>query len=239
MSHEPTDHGRNAGPDGHLDARRIEAYLDGELPEGERSAVVAHADACARCGADLESWKLLFARLEALPEFEPGAGFAAAVLDRVRRPRTVPAMETARWAAEWLRDAGRRAAAWSRRLAPATRRGWAAASAVALAPAAAVGFLAYWLLSSPLVTPAALAAYLGARLRDGAVVLVGRVGDFLLESPVVYRAYSIGEALFRTPESALLAGLVFTTLAAAAAWVLYRNLFTARTVDVTHAHYSF
>jgi len=70
--------------DRHLTARRIQAFLDGRLPEKEAGTVREHAESCARCGTDLEAWRLLFDELSELDRLEPSAELAAGVLLGIR-----------------------------------------------------------------------------------------------------------------------------------------------------------
>ncbi len=70
----------------HLNADRIQAFLDGSLGGEERVGVEEHATFCARCQAELEAWQLLFSELGELPELRPSEGFALRVLAGVERP---------------------------------------------------------------------------------------------------------------------------------------------------------
>lgn len=68
----------------HLGRETIQALLDGRLPPGKRAAAEGHLASCARCEARAGEWESLFARLEALPVFEPSEGFARRVMAEVR-----------------------------------------------------------------------------------------------------------------------------------------------------------
>ena len=46
---------------------RLDAYVEGVLPEEESMAVAAHLEACAVCRADLDRWRELFDRAANLP----------------------------------------------------------------------------------------------------------------------------------------------------------------------------
>ena len=46
---------------------RLDAYVEGVLPEEQRTAVVAHLEGCAACRADIDRWRELFERAAALP----------------------------------------------------------------------------------------------------------------------------------------------------------------------------
>jgi anti-sigma factor RsiW len=92
--------GRN---DIHLSAEQVQAFLEGDLPrEGrERHLLEEHLASCARCSAEVDAWRVLFADLSELaarPLPRPSAGFADRVMSEVRLPE--PLAEPARgwWA---------------------------------------------------------------------------------------------------------------------------------------------
>ena len=64
----------------HLNAERIQAFLDGALGTEERREVERHAASCTGCQADLDGWQLLYAELGGLPELRPSEGFGRRVL---------------------------------------------------------------------------------------------------------------------------------------------------------------
>jgi anti-sigma factor RsiW len=70
----------------HLSAEQMQAFLEGDLArqEGERARVEEHLAACARCAAELDSWRVLFADLSSLPGQAPRAGFSHRVMAEVR-----------------------------------------------------------------------------------------------------------------------------------------------------------
>lgn len=74
----------------HLSAEGIQAFLEGELPNAEASALQDHVSSCARCGAEVEAFRLLFAELGTLPELVPSEHFAERVMgelpSRLERP---------------------------------------------------------------------------------------------------------------------------------------------------------
>ncbi|MBM4182666.1 MAG: hypothetical protein FJ207_00410 [Gemmatimonadetes bacterium] len=70
----------------HLSAERMQAFLEGDLPQGERGPVEEHLAACLRCSAELEAWRLLFADLSDLAVPAPRTGFADRVMARVEMP---------------------------------------------------------------------------------------------------------------------------------------------------------
>lgn len=69
----------------------IYAYLDGDLPEEERSAFEAHLTACGSCRTAVERRRLIAEAASALPPLPVPDGFAAAIAARLalapaRRP---------------------------------------------------------------------------------------------------------------------------------------------------------
>jgi anti-sigma factor RsiW len=71
--------------DDHLSAERLQALLDGEIPDREAVAARAHVDACPRCRAEMESWEVLFEDLSELPRLVPSAAFRERILDSLPR----------------------------------------------------------------------------------------------------------------------------------------------------------
>ncbi len=55
------------------DAKRLDAWLSGSLPEAERESLVAHLDACVSCREKLDR---LVSAAEILGGLTPGAGDA-------------------------------------------------------------------------------------------------------------------------------------------------------------------
>ena len=70
----------------HLSAEQIQAFLDGELPQGELSAAEEHLAVCARCSAEMDAWSTLFADLGELVSHTPREGFADRVISAVATP---------------------------------------------------------------------------------------------------------------------------------------------------------
>jgi anti-sigma factor RsiW len=82
----------SARNDIHLSAEQIQAFLEGDLPRDglESRRIEEHLMGCARCSAEVEAWRVLFADLRELaarPLPRPSPGFA----DRVMREVQVPA----------------------------------------------------------------------------------------------------------------------------------------------------
>jgi anti-sigma factor RsiW len=70
----------------HLSAERLQAFLEGELPAGEVGPVEAHLAGCSRCTEELDTWRVLFHDLSALPQHLPSRGFGERVIAAVERP---------------------------------------------------------------------------------------------------------------------------------------------------------
>jgi anti-sigma factor RsiW len=92
--------GRN---DIHLSAEQIQAFLEGDLPrEGrERRFLEEHLTSCARCSAEVDAWRVLFADLSELaarPLPRPSVGFADRVMSEVRIPEPVRQPARGWWA---------------------------------------------------------------------------------------------------------------------------------------------
>lgn len=71
--------------DEHLSAEHIQAFLDGELSQGDMAHVQGHAAVCVRCQAEIEAWRLLFDELEDLPTLEPSPGLVQRVMGALPR----------------------------------------------------------------------------------------------------------------------------------------------------------
>ncbi len=78
MSHTPRDT--------HLSAERIQALLDGGLPERERRRAEEHLASCGACASEAERWSALFEDLDELPRLVPLEGFQARVMTSVQLP---------------------------------------------------------------------------------------------------------------------------------------------------------
>ena len=66
-------------------ALEISAFLDGELNEEERAAVLAHVEACEGCRAYLAELTAMQAALGGLEEYDAPEGFAAGVMERLHQ----------------------------------------------------------------------------------------------------------------------------------------------------------
>jgi len=81
------------GSNAHVSADRLQAFLDSALPPRERSRVEGHLAACPRCAEELESWRVLFEDLAALPSRAPSEGFRARVMAAVEVRAPAPFAE--------------------------------------------------------------------------------------------------------------------------------------------------
>ena len=214
----------------HLDPERIQDYIEGLLPARQMARVSAHLGACGVCQRDEAQWRGLIRGIENLPVMSPSKAFAGRVMSQVRISRLVRPV-----AARTDRE---RVLAWAGRLIPRTQRTWAVISGMALTPATVVALLAYAVFSNPLVTPAGLASFLWWKINGGVTAVVGFLADGLVESPVVFLAYSVLDLLASAPAIALMVAVSFAAATGLAGWVLYRNLMTTRTVDGEYARAS-
>lgn len=217
----------------HLGPTGFQEYLEELVPARQRARMEAHVEGCSRCGRELEAWRTLLSGLESLPTFEPSSGFVDRVMAHVRvREAAAPAMtlEPARIAA--------RIAGWVRRVLPGTRKGWAVASGVALAPAVAVGTILFAVFSHPLLTPTSLAAFLWWKVGDLVRGTGAWIFDGVVDSTAAFHAVSAVDAVATSPVLAAGGALLLASLMVAASWILYRNLISAPPVDGRYAHVS-
>jgi anti-sigma factor RsiW len=63
---------------------RLEAWIDGDLEEGEAAAVEAHVDLCETCRAERRLAETVIAELRALPEFDVPETVLEAVHSKIR-----------------------------------------------------------------------------------------------------------------------------------------------------------
>ena len=214
----------------HLDAERLQDYLEGLLPARQMARVSAHLEACGVCRSEEEQWRGLIQGIENLPVMAPSSAFAGRVMGHVRIGRLVRPMAA--------RTAQGRALAWAGRLVPRTQRAWAVISGIALTPATVFALLGYAVFSNPLVTPGALASFLWWKISGGATALWGLLADGLVESAIAFHAYSVFEVLAGAPALTAMVAVSFAAATGLSGWVLYRNLMTTRTVDGNYARAS-
>ncbi|MCW8984003.1 MAG: anti-sigma factor, partial [Thermoanaerobaculales bacterium] len=63
---------------------RLEAWIDGDLDDGEAAAVKAHIDRCESCRAEQQLAEAVVVELRALPEFDVPESVLQAVRTRIR-----------------------------------------------------------------------------------------------------------------------------------------------------------
>lgn len=222
--------GRRA-PTRHLGPRGFQEYLEELVPERQRARMEAHLEGCGRCDRELETWRGLLARLESLPAFQPSPGFAEGVMARVRLgDAPAPALTPSRIAA--------RVAGWLRKVTPGTRKGWAVASGVALAPTVALGTILYTVFSHPLLTPGSLTAFLGWKVGDLTRAVGSWAFDQVVGSATALHALSAVDAMTAAPAVVAGGGVLLAGLTMAATWILYRNLISTPPGDGSYAHAS-
>lgn len=152
----------------HPTADRLSAYAGGDLADGDRAVLESHMVGCARCQAEVEEWRSLFAGLAALPQFAPSTGFADRVMARVRIRRPWPA----------------RVAALVRRLVPHSTTGWALAVAFLALPTLVTAGGLTWLFSRPWLTMEAVWLFVRDRAAGGLVAVGARTSTVLVENDV-------------------------------------------------------
>lgn len=67
----------------HIDAERMQALLDGDLPVEEARVLRADLEGCPRCLAEFEGWETLFQDLGELPVLAPSPAFRERVLEEL------------------------------------------------------------------------------------------------------------------------------------------------------------
>ncbi len=208
----------------HPSPDRLEALVEGVLVELEHSAVEAHLVSCARCQAEVEEWRAVFAVLASLPRLAPAPGFADRVLAHVRVKRP--------WTA--------RIAAVLARLAPRTTTGWALLTACLALPAAAGTALIAWVLTRPGLSAQTLMVFLRERAADLALSFAGDAATTAMETSfAAWIAALIERLVAAAPMQLGAVAAVFAALTMASVWVLYRHLFRPSNREVHHASFLF
>lgn len=216
----------SGAPGPHLVAGALQDYADGTLAGRRASRTRDHLAACEPCTNELQGWQRLLETLSALGRFAPAAGFAERVMARVRVPAPVPSV--------W-RGVGNRVLGWARGLLPQTRRGWAVAGGIASAPTISMAALIYLVFSHPLLSVGTFTTYVSWKASALFGYLFTSLTSAVLESATLFRAYSLMEALARSPFLVGAGGLAFSLTSAVALWVLYRYLVATPSVDDRHA----
>jgi anti-sigma factor RsiW len=179
-------------------ARKIQDYLDHELPAVESEAFRRHLAGCATCDREVALYRRAFLALERLPQFDPGPAFTERVLARV-----VPARVRRRWVqtAAWVYGgtfAACIAAAVVAFTQPVPRAAlqwlWSDASRrLVQATLFAINAVAYAMLA--LVDGWGLLATAGARLAPLARALEALLASPAIQSALVLAALACGAVL--------------------------------------------
>ncbi len=214
---------RNSGR-GHLSTERLQDFVDDALPSGGRREVQAHLATCSTCRTAMHEWESLAARLSELPRLAPSRGFADQVMARVQ----VPERATAPARPGFLEVVGG--------LVPSTTRGWALTGLAAAVPAAAMALLAAYVLTHPVLGAGELASYTWWKATDLFSAGVAYLADWLVDQALAGPWLPVVEAVAASPATAFGALAAGWTLAAGAAWVLYRNLHLKSDTAESHVH---
>lgn len=231
----------------HVNADRLQAYLDGTLGDKVAARVRSHVDHCSSCARELAVWRALYGEIEALGHFTPSAGFAERVAEKVVLPRpsllTIPAPEPAPLPlAARVGAAVRHALAPLsplRRLVPRTRRAWAALSGVAVTPAVTMGLVLYAVFSHPTLTVGSLVSWAGWQLSDGLGAAWSAVSGPFVQSAELFGLYSLFETLAAAPMVVAGGVLIYTLVSALSLRVLYKSFFAHRSFGDHYVRASF
>lgn len=190
----------------HISESLLEQFAEDQLPAAEAAHVEMHLASCGVCSSTVEQLRALFEQLARLPRFAPSEGFEDAVISRVRiAPRE-----------SWVR-------VLQQRLLPSTRKGWALLSCFVTAPGVGLLLLALWVLTHPLLSPAALLQWILLRSQAAIQSALARLLDRAPESMFaewVTRSLDLIEAV---PLDALASGVVLLAVAIPlSAWGLIR-----------------
>ena len=202
----------------HPGATDLQDFLEGALRGRQSARLRRHLAACESCRREAKAWSAIFTGLDALPRLAPSAGFARDVMARVRLPEPAPVRIAL------LRRALDRARALA---GPRRSRAWAAAAGMALTPMLTTWLVAYAVFSHPLVTVGNLGAFAWLKGSTLAGMLGNSVVAGLMGNAAVFRTWLALGSLTSSPAATGAGLLVFSILTLAAAWVLYRNLFSA------------
>lgn len=219
----------------HVPAGILQDFVDGALPQTAIARVEAHVDGCDRCAGELDTWRLVAARLGSLDRFGPAEGFQSRVMTGLRTARATRVVSTRETA--WTRglNAARSAA---RRMIPETRQAVAALSGAAVTPMVVVGLVVWALASHPTLTVGSLLSFVWWQVGDLATGATTALSAVALQSAEVFGLYSLFETLASAPTMVAGGVLIYTTSCALALRVLYKNLFTNRPSGGRHAHVS-
>lgn len=195
---------RNASE--HLPDWVLEQYAESALPAEDQANVAQHVDSCARCSAELEAYRTLFAALGELPRFAPSVDFNDAVMARIQvAPAPAPAL------------------AWLQGRLPQTAKGWSLVLGALLAPALPVLTLIAWVISQPLVSRDSLWTWTSTQTQQGAQALFTRLMDWGMGSGLYEWMQAVFTLTMNIPASSLTAGLAILAVGIPlSAWSLVR-----------------
>lgn len=208
----------------HPEPDQLEAYLEGELADGERATFESHLFACSRCQAELEEWRGLFSALGTLPPIEPSADFA----DRVMASVHVAAVAARARTRHWI---------------PRTTKGWALLAAALGLPAAGIGSALAWLLAQPWASSGragTLVVYAWSALATGMTWLLGQATALVMDTGLARLLSAVlGQLVSKTGPLGLgLAAAACCLVMLASVWILYRNLIRTSTRNAQYAPYT-
>lgn len=184
----------------HLTEPWLELAAEDRLPPGDSAA---HLERCARCAAEVDERRTMFATLSALPRFAPSPAFSEAVMSRVRFAQAPAAAALRRWL-------------------PATRRGWMGLAAALLAPLVPLIAGLAWLLARPMVSVSTLWSWGAERLHDAAWAVGLRLADAAIRAGALDGAARVADGLAALSGEAGVAALAGAALIPASAWLLVR-----------------
>ncbi len=219
----------------HLTPAGIQDFIEGQLAARTEVRVLDHLAGCPDCSNQVEGWSVVLARLDALPRLAPRPGFADAVMARVEVQAVAAVAARQARAPAWAAALGSRVLAGASRLVPVTRRGWVAAGTLMAMPTVGLLALVAAVVTNPVVGFGDLVTFLGWRVTDA---LGGLAAGTLALFTETRLAAALWQALFAFVQASPLALSLFFLLTmgtvAAAAVVVYRNLYRPHEAGETH-----
>jgi anti-sigma factor RsiW len=196
----------------------LELLAEGELLPEEQARVSTHVEQCARCAAEMEAYRALFATMAELPQFSPSPLFPEHVMERVT---IAPASGLPAWLTAWL---------------PKTQRGWLALFGLSVVPVLPIVALVWWVITHPNISIGMLWQTGAAWMQDTSWALLVRVLGTAVESNLVAWGGVLVDRVMEVPLGILVLGaLVFAVGIPLSAWTLYRTL-RAPSGGTTYAH---